>query len=42
MICNNCGSKNVDLIGYCGQNTGYGILVCNDCKTEEDSSETDD
>lgn len=42
VICKNCGSENVDLIGDCCQNYGYGVLSCNDCGTEEDSTETDD
>jgi len=42
VTCKACGSKNVTMWGYCGQNTGFGGLECNDCKAEESVSETGD
>jgi ribosomal protein S27E len=37
--CKKCGSTNVSLSGYCGQNTGFGYLNCEDCPNEESSEE---
>ena len=39
VTCKKCGSKNVVLSGYCGQNVGFGYLTCSDCKEEEEKSE---
>lgn len=36
VTCKSCGSKNVELSGYCGQNYGFGYLTCLDCKEEEE------
>lgn len=35
VTCKECGSKNVDLWGHCGQNEGFGSLECNDCNVED-------
>lgn len=42
IVCKKCGSKDVSLWGYCGQNYGEGVLTCNSCNEEESSTETDD
>jgi hypothetical protein len=39
VTCKNCGSKNVTLSGYCGQNTGFGYLNCQECPNEEESKD---
>jgi hypothetical protein len=39
VTCKQCGSKNVSLSGYCGQNSGYGYLNCDDCPNEESSED---
>lgn len=35
VTCKNCGSKNIELEGYCGQNVGFGTLICLGCEQEE-------
>lgn len=40
VTCKRCGSKDVSLIGYCGQNRGYGTLECENCKAEETVNDT--
>lgn len=42
VTCKNCGSKNILLWGYCGQNRGFGSLECAECKSEETVSDTGD
>lgn len=36
VTCKTCGSKNVDLSGYSGQNYVFGCLTCMDCNEEEE------
>lgn len=37
--CKNCGSKDVELLGYNGQGMGFGVLECQECKQEESVDE---
>lgn len=39
VTCKNCGSRNVELLGHCSQNMGFGSLECQDCKAEDVSDE---
>jgi hypothetical protein len=39
VTCKKCDSESVTLTGYCGQNTGFGYLNCQDCPNEESSEE---
>lgn len=42
VTCKECGSTDVGIMGYCGQNYGEGVLYCNNCDNEESSTENDD
>jgi len=36
VTCKKCGSTNVQLSAYCGQNIGFAYLTCLDCEEEEE------